>query len=212
MNIVILNDSCEMDGGAAFVALGDARSLVRRGHRVIFFSACGTPPDDRGDIEWISLGQRAILDEPRRWKAALMGLWNWQAARALKRLLATLPYDSTVVHLHSWSKALSGSVVHVAHRQGYRLVCTLHDYFVVCPNGALYDYPTRRICTLKPMSTSCVVRNCDSRAMSHKIWRVLRQLIWRHWAGIPKNFDRVIAVSSFAAQKILSLLNNAEIM
>lgn len=201
MNIVVLNDSCEVDGGAARIAIEDARQMAGLGHRVIFFSACGLPPEDSGGIEWRSLGQRTILDEPNRWLAIFRGLWNASAARELKSLLMGLPRESTVVHLHSWSKALSGSVVAATRAQGHRIVCTLHDYFAVCPNGGLYDYPTRRICQRPPMSLQCVSRNCDSRAGVHKAWRVLRQWIWRHVAGIPKGFDFLIAVSQFSMGK-----------
>lgn len=211
MNIVVLNDTCEVDGGAAMIAIEDAREMAKRGHRVIFFSACGQPPAESGGIEWFSLGQRTILDESNRLLAMWRGLWNHAARAALQDLLLTLPRDSTVVHLHSWSKALSGSVVAVTRRLNYRLVCTLHDYFVVCPNGGLYDYPTRRVCTLRPMSVKCVARNCDSRARAHKIWRVLRQWIWRHAAGIPSGFDRMIAVSGFSAQKIAERFSDCSV-
>ncbi|PTU32928.1 hypothetical protein CJD38_02105 [Stenotrophobium rhamnosiphilum] len=204
LNIIVANDSCEVDGGAALVALEDAQALARKGHRVIFFSACGTPPVNQTGIEWISLGQRTILDEPNRLKAAVNGLWNASAANALGALLTQLPKESTIVHLHGWSKALSGSVVSMVHRKGFRLVCTLHDYFSVCPNGGLYDYPTRRVCTRQPMSMSCVSRNCDSRRYAHKVWRVVRQFIWRYGAGIPRKFDLMIAVSKFSAEKIAS--------
>lgn len=201
MNIVVLNDSCEVDGGAARIAIEDARQMASLGHRVIFFSACGLPPEDSGGIEWRSLGQRTILDEPNRLLAIFRGLWNASAARELKRLLMALPRESTVVHLHSWSKGLSGSVVAATRSQGHRIVCTLHDYFAVCPNGGLYDYPTRRICQRPPMSLRCVSRNCDSRASVHKAWRVLRQWLWQHVAGIPKGFDFLIAVSQFSRGK-----------
>lgn len=202
-NLIILNDTCEMDGGSARIALEDAAIMARRGHRVIFFSACGKPPepDNADGIEWISLGQNNILTERRRWLAISRGLWNFEAAAALKKMLKTLPSENTVVHLHSWSKALSGSVVHAVRRQRVRLVCTLHDYFVACPNGGLYDYPTRTACLLRPMSAACILRNCDSRSYAHKIWRVLRQVIWRYAADIPRCFDHRIAVSDFAARK-----------
>lgn len=211
LNIVIANDSCEIDGGAAMVALEDAQAFVRRGHRVIFFSACGRPPADTGGIEWVSLGQLPILHEPNRFRAVLNGLWNVSAGRSFAKLLSGLSRESTVVHVHSWSKALSGSVIAAAHRRGFKLVCTLHDYFAVCPNGGLYDYPTRRVCGLQPMSANCMSRNCDSRAYAHKIYRVLRQWIWNHWAGIPQKFDAMLAVSDFSASVISRLLKGKKI-
>jgi glycosyltransferase involved in cell wall biosynthesis len=211
LNIVIATDTCEIDGGAALVALGDAVALAREGHRVIFFSACGRPPDESNGIEWISLGQQNILNEPNRLKAILNGLWNLSAAQSFAHLLGRLPRESTIVHVHSWSKALSGSVISVAHRRGFKLVCTLHDYFTVCPNGGLYDYPARHVCSRQPMSMNCISTNCDSRAYAHKLWRVLRQWIWRHLSGIPDKFDAMLAVSDFSANIISKLLGGRKI-
>ena len=209
VNIIVLNDTCEIDGGAARIAIEDAKQMASRGHRVIFFSAGGRPPTaDDGLIEWISLGQANILQERRRWLATLRGLWNFRASWALDRLLASLPAVSTVIHLHSWSKALSGSVLSSARRRGVPVVCTLHDYFVACPNGGLYDYPTQRVCGLPPMSLQCASRNCDSRAYTHKVWRILRQLAWRHLAKIPRDFAAMIAVSAFSEAKLRPLLLN----
>lgn len=199
LTVLILNDTCALNGGAAKVAIEDARILRQRGHRVIFFSACGNPPSATDGIEWISLGQQDILEDPKRWRAMTRGLWNATAAAALQRTLASLSPDSTIVHLHSWSKALSSSVVVAARRAGFRVVATLHDYFAICPNGGLYDYPTQEVCLRPPMSVSCMTRNCDSRSYWHKGWRVLRQCVWRA-SGIPQRLDALIAVSGFAAK------------
>ena len=38
-------------------------------------------------------------------------IWNRDAARGMRALLDTLDPADTVVHLHSWTKALSSSVV-----------------------------------------------------------------------------------------------------
>lgn len=202
MTILLLNDTCETDGGSARIALEDAYAMAQRGHRVIFFSACGVIPEQAGGIEWISLRQDSILDERRRWLAATRGIWNFEAAAELRKVLAVLAPSTTVIHLHSWSKALSGSVVAEARRARFKMVSTLHDYFVLCPNGGLYDYPKRSVCHLRPMSLSCVARNCDSRRYLHKLWRVVRQTTWRYLAGIPDSFTTMIAVSTFEAQKL----------
>lgn len=210
LTILVLNDFCELAaGGATRVAVDDAVELAQAGHRVIFFAACGVPPQDANGIEWISLRQNDILNEPKRWLAATRGLWNWSAARQLKRVLKTLPKTHTVVHLHGWSKALTGSVVFAADRAGFPVVATQHDYFIVCPNGSLYDYPARSVCTRKPMSWSCVRRNCDARSYPHKAWRVLRQWVWQHMAGIPSRLQRILPVSDFSHRILHPLLPEA---
>ena len=41
----------------------------------------------------------------------------------------------------SWSK-----VVPLLQAKGFHVVCTLHDFFAACPNGAFFDYTAGKPC------------------------------------------------------------------
>lgn len=174
--IVILCDHAHPSGGLAKVAIAGAVGLARRGHRVHFFTA--VPPIDPAlltdGITVHCLEQPDLKGNADRVQAALRGIWNRQAARALENLLGSCPANDTVVHIHGWAKALSPSVFPVCRKSGLPVLLTLHDYFPLCPNGAFFVFPEGVNCPHRALSTGCLATDCDARARHHKWWRAAR--------------------------------------
>lgn len=184
--ILIINDFGHVNGGTAQVAIGDAVALAQAGHSVIFFCAVGPvdPALVAAGVRVVCLEQREIAQDPSRLRAARRGLWNGHAARALDRLLAGYAVQP-IMHIHGWSKALSGSVCAVALSRRAPVVVSLHDYFAACPNGGFYQYPQQRICELTAMSPACIACNCDSRSYAQKLYRVARQAMQTRAGQLP---------------------------
>jgi glycosyltransferase involved in cell wall biosynthesis len=210
--VVIVNDTCYVTGGAGKVALSSAIGLTKRGLRVIVFSAVGNEEQmlEREGVEVICLYQRDILDDPQRLRAICQGLYNVKAQREFKKILNPLSRETTVVHFHSWTKALSASLFSVTAKYGFRVVVTAHDYFSTCPNGTLFNFRKKRTCNLRPMSISCIYSNCDSRKYTHKLWRVVRQLIQNRtlWKNKPVWF---ISISRLNRELIKQYLHDRDI-
>ncbi len=207
-HIVIVNDRAVPMGGASTVALRSAVALANAGLAVTVFAGGKAVWDalDAAGVRTILVETAEIGDESVRGKAALKALWNRDAARQLTALLKTLPPRGTVVHVHSWGKGLSPSVFAAARRCGMPLVATLHDYGFVCPNAGLHVFPTGRPCELRPMTLACLARDCDARSRLHKAWRVARQLSLEQMARAPHHVDRLIAVTTYAADIYRPLL------
>ena len=168
------------------------------GHRVILFTAVGPVAPEIQHIDGLEvhcLHQRDILTDPNPARAAVVGIWNWRSAEALKTLLMKLSPGNTIVHLHTWTKGHSASVVRVAEQYGFEVVLTLHDYFSACPNGGFFLYPEQQVCHLRPMSAACLTKQCDSRNYAYKLWRVGRQFVQSHAGGIPSSIQRFISIS-----------------
>lgn len=197
LSVVVVNDFGHPEGGASRVAIESARGLAARGHAVTFF--CGTGPAavelSAAGVQVTVLGRKDILRDPNRFRAGVRGLWNPSAASALERLLRDKDPGRTVVHVHAWTKSLSASVFRAARAAGFPLALTLHDYFTVCPNGGLFDYQREQRCTLQPLSPACILRHCDPRRYSHKIWRVARQIIQGTAGGVPSRIGNLILLS-----------------
>lgn len=177
--VVVVNDFAFINGGAGQVAISSAIGLAAKGYRVILFTAVG-PVDDslkESGIEVICLDQYDILHDPNRIRAIIQGVWNVKGKIAFNKLLETLDKAETVIHFHSWSKALSSSILFIAKKRGFKAFVTLHDFFVYCPNGGLYDYQHSKICTKKPLGIACTFCNCDTRGYLQKIWRCIRQVV-----------------------------------
>lgn len=198
--IIVVNDHGIVTGGAAQVAIASLNSLADAGYRVIFISAAG-PVDssiDRDRVEVINFGFYDLLSNPSKVNAAISGIWNSRAAVRFENVLSKHAPQDTIIHLHTWTKSLSASVINVALKRGFKLVCTLHDYFSVCPNGGLYNYQTSKLCDLRPMSFSCLLTNCDSRSYGQKLWRFIRQVVQDKYGRMPTGVHNYISVTDYS--------------
>ncbi len=200
-NIVIAIDHASVTGGQAKVALESALGLKHAGYNPIVF-ASAAPVDPRlaqAGVETICLDQPDLLGNSSKAAAAVQGTWNFRAEKEMGRLLARLPKDNTVVHVHGWAKALSASIARPIRKSGLPAVYTMHEYFMFCPNGGFYNYQQNHVCKLKPLSAECWATHCDSRNYQRKIWRGLRQTVMERVAGLPQIFGDFILISRFQA-------------
>lgn len=208
MDVVVVNDFAHVEGGASHVALSSAIGLAARGHQVTL--VCGVRPImaelQSSTVRVVCTDQYDIAHDPYRFRASLQGLWNPKARHAMASVLASLTPEKTVVHLHGWTKCLSSSVVRVAVARGFKVVCTLNDYFTACPTGGFFHYPDNHACKLRPLSLACVSSNCDRRGYMHKLWRVVRQIIQRRYGHIPDEISHYIYVSPFSRSILIPFL------
>ena len=208
MNVVIVVDHAFIAGGQAKVAFDSALGLKRAGHRPIVFAAAGPvdPELAASDVEIVCLGQYDLVGNPSKAAAAVQGVWNAHAARALGELLEGLSKDDTVVHVHGWAKALSPSIAKPIARSGLPAVYTMHEYFMFCPNGGFYNYQRGHACPLTPMSAACLLTHCDSRNYARKLWRSARQAVSERIAHLPDVFSDYVTISKFQAEIVAPYL------
>ena len=177
-NVIIVCDCAHILGGIENVAFSSAKELVKQNINVYLFTSQG-PVDqsliDSG-IHVICLNQYDMLSNPNRLLAVFQGLYNRTAYIRFENFLMDFSSHDTIVHFHSWTKALSSSLFYVTAKRHFKIVITLHDYFTVCPNGGFYNYQKKHICSYRPMSLSCIMCNCDARSYYQKIFRIIRQL------------------------------------
>ncbi|MEE1085300.1 MAG: glycosyltransferase family 4 protein [Paludibacteraceae bacterium] len=194
-NVIIINDYAYVNGGVGNVSISSALGLAERGLNVYLFTAVG-PVSERlknSSVNVICLNQYDILNDPSRIRASIQGIWNFKAKKQLNDLMKRLNPEETVIHFHGWMKALSGSLFSSIAPYNVKIFDTLHEYFIYCPNGGLYNYKKQIICTLKPMGINCVLCNCDSRNYMQKVWRTVRLCI--HNIFFNKIKDRVTFIS-----------------
>lgn len=200
MHAFIVADHGHINGGQAKVAIESAIGLARKGHRVTFFVA--VPPIDprlaEAGIEVICLDQVDIAGAGGL--AGQMGflvqtMWNRPALEKLSALLATCDPADTVVHVHAWAKALSPSIGRALLAARLASVYTMHEFFLVCPNGGFYDYKLAEPCRRVPLSAACVSVNCDARTYPRKLMRVARQVILDRVSGFKQAVRHMVMIS-----------------
>ena len=207
-NIVIVCDYGYIEGGAARIAHETAIALQAAGKQVFFFCAVGPISEDlsKAGVEVTCLGQADILHERNRIKGALRGISNRTASKSFEKLLSRLRSEHTVIHVHTWTKGVSSSIFPVAEKMGFCVFLTVHDYFLVCPNGGLFEHPHSRICERKPLSLSCLMCNCDARSYSQKIFRVMRQYV-QNWNIRRRKNIYFIFISAFSKKQFIRRYN-----
>lgn len=201
-NVVIVNDFNYVQGGASKVAIETAKILQEQGIRVFFFSAVNKENEKIDGVKYISTNQQEALKEKNKIKGAINGIYNLKVKKELKKLLKTLNKESTIIHVHGWTKALSSSVFDMAFKMKFKVVLTLHDYFTACPNGGYFNYKKNEICKFKPLSWKCIKCNCDSRNYGFKFYRVIRQFVQNKIVKLNDKLENVITISEFS-EKIL---------
>jgi glycosyltransferase involved in cell wall biosynthesis len=208
-DVVIVNDTAHVNGGAAQIALTSAIALANAGSRVTVFAAVA--PTMTGllhtpNLRVVVTGQHEILSDPSRVRAATQGIWNVTAARTLAETLSELDPARSVVHFHGWTKALSASVIKVTTDKKFPAIITLHEYFTACPIGSFYNHQRQEICQLAPLSRNCIMENCDARSYRDKLWRVARQAVQRYVGMVPGGIKHFITLSDMSERVLTPTL------
>jgi glycosyltransferase involved in cell wall biosynthesis len=200
--VVVLNDFCHVQGGASKVALDEAIALAAAGIKVIFMGAVGpvAPALAASGARVICLDQPQLADPAHAARAAVQALWNRRAYTTMRALLEGLDRRRTVVHLHGYTKALTTTPMLAARRAGFAALCTLHDFFSACPNGAFFDYRRQEPCGRTALGPNCVLYNCDKRHPAHKAYRVVRGFAQRGLADFPETVGDYVTLSHRSAE------------
>lgn len=174
--VLVINDSSQPLGGASSLALKSARLYKELGLSVTFLTG-QSPPEgfEELGIDVIALGKERLLDSPRH-VAASRGFHNFKAQQALSNWIKEHDTPDTVYHMHNWAQVLSPAIFIPLRRVSERTIITCHDFFGLCPNGSFTHFNKSSVCELDPLSTKCLLSQCDRRNPIHKYWRVARQI------------------------------------
>jgi glycosyltransferase involved in cell wall biosynthesis len=210
-HVLIVGDFADINGGQAKVAIDSALLLAEAGLSVTFFAAAGpvTSELDHPKIRVVCLNQKTLIDNPSRLNAMVSGLWNDAALRALQSEIGKLELGTSVLHCHGWAKALSPSVGRALASGKVPVLYTMHEYFLACPNGGFFDYRRQEICTRRPLSASCITTNCDSRHLSHKLWRLARGAIAKGPGRLPGGLTDIAYISETQVRAMRPYLPDA---
>lgn len=185
-NVIVVDDTADNFGGTAQVAYVTACVLADRGYNVVYFAGTGPVHERLAGIRVVTVREKPFLECESKVKGALEGLSSKRTYHALCALLTEFDPSDTVLHIHSWTHALSSSIFDAIADMGFRSLATLHEYFIACPNGGFFDYRRHEICHLKPCSPACLARNCDKRSYAQKLYRILRLAIQTRAIGCAR--------------------------
>jgi len=214
MIVVVINDYVRIHGGSDQVAITGALSTSAMGIQTHYVYVVDEEiPSNliKSEVTLHCLGGCDSLGDPNRLRSAFFSIWNPIVFFRLLRILGKFSKEETIVHVHGWTKALTPAVYSAARYLQLRVVTTLHDYFSVCPNGALFNFKSHCVCPLVPLSAKCCFTNCDRRSYSHKIWRLIRFCAQWSIFRFPRNGENLIFISQYSKKIITPLLKGRRI-
>jgi glycosyltransferase involved in cell wall biosynthesis len=216
--IVVINDFSVTNGGCSLLALLSLSQFRDLGIPVTYI--CGDEGDPKlasAAVETVSLGGQSILTAGAR-STLVKGIHNAGARAMIDRWIDAHDTPRTIYHVHGWAKILSPSIFLALARVADRTVIHAHDFFLACPNGAFYNYPSHSLCHLTPLSTSCIASQCDKRNYAQKLWRSARSarlrsvlsnqtMLFKHIVLIHEKMAPLFELAGFSPDVLHTLRN-----
>lgn len=212
MRVLFLNDFASVNGGADAAAIASAVALSDVGQKVAFFGGAGQADERVHSLRHMAPGLPSVHEGGSRLDVLQRGLWHREAARQASLFLDSyIVPNETVIHLHSFTKVLSPSVLGLLIKRNLPTVVTLHDYFSFCPNGNYFNFTTQTPCSLRPLSVQCCLTQCDSAGPAFKAVRIARAAVMKFTSTYGAPFDAILAVSQLSSDVVRSFLPKAPV-
>ncbi|PKL83323.1 MAG: hypothetical protein CVV24_05485 [Ignavibacteriae bacterium HGW-Ignavibacteriae-3] len=199
MNVLHIN-SYDTRGGAESVF-----SITRNLQGVDNFSGCVVLDKltDNVNIPFHSWEENSLI------AGSINYIFSFYNYNLLKKFLESNRID--IIHLHGFFASLSPSVLlavrNAKRKQGIRVVQTLHDFHVVCPNASLYNYSVDKICEKclgRKYKFSIFTNNCDRRGWAHSIIKGIRSFLSHNIINHRNIIDKFICPSEFLKNKLIT--------
>lgn len=196
MKILISNKFYYNRGGDCIASIGLEQLLSSKGHDVAFFS------------------MEHPLNFPSEWEKYFPSSVDFQAGNINKKLKSALrlfysvevkkkflslieQFKPDVVHLNNIHSQLSPYIGELAHKKGIKVVWTLHDYKLICPNyTCLRNGHICELCINTHHSKNVLINKCMKDSFPASLLAYLESLVWNK-KRIIRNTDYFIAPSSF---------------
>ena len=142
----------------------------------------------------------------------LLGTFNYIFSFHNYRLLNDFlsKNDVDIIHLHGFFASISPSILkaikNYKKRKRVRVVQTLHDFHLVCPNSSLYNYSKGHICEKcvgKKYKLNILWNNCDRRGWAFSIIKGIRSFVANNILKHKIVIDLFISPSSFLRDMVI---------
>ena len=201
MRVLIANKFYYNRGGDCIASIALETLLRERGHEVAFFSMAHP---HNFQSEWTSFFPSQVDFQAKgicnKIKAANRIFFSPEVEEKFTLLLRTFKPD--IVHLNNIHSQLSPLIGEIAHKQGIKVIWTLHDYKLVCPNyTCLRNGAVCEDCIHNGLSNVWKHR-CMKDSLAASMLAYLEATVWNK-KRLINNTNHFIAPSSFLAAKMI---------
>lgn len=202
MTIVQANKFLYPKGGADRYCLTLIKELEASGYKVVPFGMV----DSRNlESPWEKYFTAPVdyYGSGNKFKMAKNIIWNRSAARQFGELLDKAKPD--LVHAHNIYHQLSPAILPEAKRRGVKMVMTLHDYKLVCPNYRLFTKGHHCEACLNGSYFNCLKNNCYESYPRSAVAALESFLHNKEWGTYYKNVDLLISPSEYLKSKMIQV-------
>lgn len=156
--------------------------------------------EEKLDINFEDVGKKRGI------KKIIDNIFSYSNYKKLDKFLSKNTVN--IVHLHSFNGIISPSILAalIKHKNNIRIIQTLHDYNIICPNSSLFNYKKNNICELcikKKMKYDIILKNCSGKKVQYDIGKFLAYVLYDKILKQKDNIDLFIVPSYFAKRKIV---------
>lgn len=201
MKILQINNRHERVGGADIVYFKTADLLEKNGHTVYFFS---NRSDGMEEYVYSHFFPKKIDYRNTSFITNLFTvksfIRNKHAAIKLKEYIEYVKPD--IAHLHLYLGGLSTSILDVLKSKSVPIVCSVHDYRLICPSYLFID-GHNNICERCKGGKfyNCMKYKCSENKFSQSMILSVDSYYRKYTKKIRRNIDRYIFVSNFSKEK-----------
>ncbi len=188
-NVLLVHNEYQYAGGEDTVVKQDASLLEKHGHRVFFYVR------KNEELKTFSKLQKLLLP--------FTTVFSLKTYREVRALIQQNKID--VVHVHNTLPLVSYSVYHAAKKERVKLVQTLHNFRLVCPNALFYrDGHICEDCLQNGLF--CGVKHSCYRGSKLQTAMVAISLKVHRLFGTFKKPDAYLALTKFNKEKISTVV------
>lgn len=193
-HVLIVHNEYQFAGGEDTVVRQDAALLEKHGHKVRFYTR------HNDELKSFTKFQKLLLP--------FTTVFSLKAYREIRSAIRENQID--IVHVHNTLPLISYSAYYAAKKEGCKLIQTIHNFRLVCPNALFYrDGHICEDCLEKGLL--CGVKQGCYRGSKAQTAMVALSLKIHRMLGSFKKPDAYIALTSFNKEKISSVVNPEKI-
>ena len=194
MKVLIIHNEYQYAGGEDVVVKQDAELLKKYGHEVSFYKR------NNEEIKKYSKLQKILLP--------FTTIFSLKSYREIRQLIRQQKIE--LVHVHNTLPLISFSCYYAAKHEKVRLVQTIHNFRLVCPNALFFrDGHICEDCVKKGLQEG-IKHGCYRQSKMQTVL-VVMMLSFHRLLGTFKKPDAYIALTQFNKEKISTIVPSEKI-
>lgn len=185
MKIVVVHNFYKQPGGEDGCVAAEVALLRAHGHKVIQYCVHNESVDAMGRLQ-----------------LALRTIWSRPASHELRDLFRT--NRPQIAHFHNTFPLISPAAYYAARAENVRVVQTLHNFRLCCPNALLFrDGEVCEDCLHKAVAWPGIVHKCYRDSLSASVAVAAMQTVHRGLGTWRNAVDRYIALTESSRRKLI---------